>query len=119
MPAPHRLSMETATTAPASQMVDTADLIGRLALAADLLAELRDGYTGYERTRVASKIEGIQRCARAAQHRFGDRAPLVDVERVFSALDPGRRSVAENLTVTELGISKGVALSLDYARNPS
>ncbi|WP_114906774.1 hypothetical protein [Ornithinimicrobium murale] len=110
--------MTTATTSQTTTTVDVSDLIARLTIATEFLTEMRDGALGSERTHLASKIEGIQRCAKAVQREFGFLADLPDVESLFANLDPGSRSITESLDTTELGISKGVALALNYARNP-
>lgn len=100
--------------------VDTPDLLARLSTAVSFLAEIRDTSVGSERTRLASKIEGIQRCSRAIDHATstGEVLTAQDVTDMVAALDPGTRAVTESLSTTELGISKGCALVLDYATDP-
>lgn len=110
--------MTTATKPSTTQLVDTADLVARLTIATEFLAEMRDDAVGSERTRLASKIEGMKRCAHAVEREFDVAAAIEDVEELFGKLDPGKRSITEHLSVTEHGISKGVEAALDYARNP-
>lgn len=97
--------------------VDVADLQSRLSTAVTLLAELRDTAVGSERTRLASKIEGIQRCSLAFDRatRKGQPLTVPDVVDLVGALDPGTRAITESLSVTELGVSKGCALVLSYS----
>lgn len=111
--------MTTPATTQDETLVDTVDLVSRLNQAAGFLAEMRDEAVGPERTRLSSKIEGVQACTRSiektgAQERF---LGTDEILGLVQNMDPGTRPVTEHLTEIELGISKGCRLVVAYTLN--